>query len=314
MKKFLTSDTAWKIYSVLIAVLLWSFVVVEQNPDSTKTVGDIAVFCTNIDALEQAGLTIVQDADLKAEVKVGGKRLSIAKVDKTNVSASVTVPEIKKGSYEIPIDVKLPIGEVSILDKSPYTARVVVEKMVSEVFPIEVIINGAGAEERAQLKTQLDANSVVLTGPESVIEDVARVYVSIGKGDVGKRIKADLILEDRSGDDLTENLNIQKSFSAVSVSLVKLTSAQTPVQVQTEGAVAEGYSILSVSCTPETVLLGTHQKSDTWLESVLTKAISVEGCRSSFTETVELEIPEEYELLDANNRVKVRIEIGRATE
>ncbi len=314
MKKFLTSDTAWKIYAVLIAVMLWGFVLVEQNPDSTKQVSDITVFCTNIDALEQAGLTIVQDAELTAEVKVGGKRLSLAKVDKSNISASVTVPEIKKGRYEIPIDVKLPIGEISILDKSPYTAHIVVEKMVSEVFPIEVVINGAGAEERAQLKTQLDANSVVLTGPQSVIEAVERVYVSISKGDVGKRIKADLLVESSRGEDMTEDLNIQKSFSAVSVSLVKLTSAQTPVQAQFEGAPVEGYVVLSATCSPETVLLGTQKKSDTWLEAVLTKAISVEGRTGSFTETVELEIPEEYELLDSNSQVKVRVEIGRAAE
>ncbi len=314
MKKFLTSDTAWKIYSVLIAMLLWGFVVVEQNPDSTKQVSDISVFCTNIDALEQSGLTIVQDAKLTAEVKVGGKRLSIAKVDKSNITASVTVPEIKQGSFEIPIDIKLPIGEVSILDKSPYTAHVVVEKMSSEVFPIEVVINGAGAEERAQLKPQLDANSVVLTGPESVMAEVKRVYISISKADVDKRIKADLLVESEDGEDLSENPNIKKSFSAVSASLVKLTSAQTPVQAKTEGALPEGYVISGVKCTPETVLLATQHKTDTWIESVLTKAISVEGRTASFTETVELEIPEDYELLDDHRKVKVHIEIGRTEE
>ena len=38
MKKAFASDTAFRIYSVLIAILLWAFVVYNQNPESTKVI------------------------------------------------------------------------------------------------------------------------------------------------------------------------------------------------------------------------------------------------------------------------------------
>ena len=308
MKKFLTSDTAWKIYSVLIAIVLWCVVVVNENPDSTREVNDIGITIVNQDALEQAGLAYVQNEDLSMDLKVSGRRLAIAKAER--VLATVTVPNIRVGTYDLPIDIQSPSNDIRIVSKSRDTVRVVVEKRVEKVQTIEVVINGVGEEERMLYKTQLDATSVLLTGPQSVIDKVERVYVSVNKNDTGKKIKADLLIEDRRGNSLTQDANIAKTFDAVNLSLTKLTSAQTAVEAVLEGAVADNYGVLETVIEPETVLLGAEKKSDTWLETIKTLPISVEGKNYDFTETVELDVPEGYELLEKKATVKVTVKIG----
>lgn len=69
MKKAFSSDTAFRIYSVLIAILLWAFVVYNQNPESTKTVTGITVSYANEAELESQGLVI-----LKSEREPDGRR------------------------------------------------------------------------------------------------------------------------------------------------------------------------------------------------------------------------------------------------
>ena len=309
MKKFLTSDTAMKIYSVLIAMLLWGFVVINQNPTSTKPVAGINVFCTNIDALEQSGLTILQNENLKAMVEVRGKRLSIAKVDRTNVSASFTVPELKEGTYEVPVDIKLPINDVYISDKSPYTTTVVVEKQVESTFQIDVLINGASAEEKAKLRTVLSAQEVVLKGPVSVMETVESVSVTINKSDVARTMKVDLMILNKEGEDISEDINLQKSFSSVNVTLLKVVSAHTPVSAVTEGTPAKGYEIGTITIKPDSVLLGTVQNSDTWLSAIHTEPISIEGASENVVQKVSLILPAEYELMEDVAEVEVTVEI-----
>ena len=100
MKKAFSSDTAFRIYSVLIAILLWAFVVYNQNPESTKTVTGITVSYANEAELESQGLVILKsEREPTVDVTVRGRRLSIGRVDSGNVSATVTVPELRAGEY-----------------------------------------------------------------------------------------------------------------------------------------------------------------------------------------------------------------------
>ncbi len=309
MKKFLTSDTAIKIYSVLIAMLLWGFVSINQNPTITKTVTDINVFCSNTDALEQSGLAILQDENLKATVEVRGKRMSIAKADKASVSASFTIPELKEGTYEVPIDIKLPTNEIYLSDKSPYTSMVTVEKRVEAPFQVDVLINGTSAEERSKLKTILSANEVVLSGPVSVIETVESVSVTVNKSDVDRTVKADLVILDKEGNDISDDINIQKSSSSVGVTLLRIISAKTAITPTLSGEVAKGYTIGKISAMPDSVLLGTVEKSDTWLQAVGTEPIQVDGLSESFTTKVKLIVPQGYELMESVTGVTVTVKI-----
>ena len=104
MKKAFASDTAFKIYSVLIAILLWAFVVYNQNPESTKIVSGIKISYTNAAELESQGLVILKnDWEPTLDITIKG-RLSIGRVDSSNVSASVTVPEMRAGEYDVSIN------------------------------------------------------------------------------------------------------------------------------------------------------------------------------------------------------------------
>lgn len=312
MKKHLTSDTAMKVYSVLIAFLLWGFVVYNQNPPQSKAVHAINVFYTNLDALEQVGLTVVQDPNLRASVTVRGKRLSVAKVDSTNVIASVTVPEIKAGTYTVPIDIKLPISDVSLADKRPYTVKLVVEPLETKTFPITVTVNGE--DDKHTFQTTASADTLTLSGARSVLNSVASVRAVVNKSDAGKTVNAALILTDVNGRDITDNLNLKKSVSNISVTVYSLTSTLTPVEAVLEGSCAEGFAVTKITCEPASVLLGAKQETLAPIAVLKTEPVSIQDGAEALRTKAKLEVPDGYTLLGDTDTVTVTVEIEAVTD
>ena len=308
MRKFLVSETAFKIYSVLIALVLWGFVVITQNPISTKKIYSIDVYCSNADALEQAGLAIYQSKDLKTSVTVSGKRLSIAKVDASNITATYTVPEIKAGTYEVPIDVRLPLSDVNVSDKSSYTANIVVEERQTKELPIQVSINGLSAEEKAQKRIVLSADTITLSGPTSVISKVNAVSVTVNKSDIGRTVRAELVITDDAGKVVTQDSNVKKPFSAVSVTVSDLSSIPQKIEPNIIGQPANGYKLVSAICAPERVLVGT-QNNTAELPKVETEPITIDGLTRTTTVKAKIVVPEGYDLLEETTEVEVTLTI-----
>lgn len=307
MKKILTSDTAWKIYSVLIAILLWCAVMFTQNPERSRVIKDIPVKITNADAIEQAGYYLMPAQDLKINLRVSGKKIYNVKAE--DIIARVTVPNINPGEYELPISFTVP-GSVSIASRDKGTILVTVEEKISRTFDIQKEFVGISEEDSLLLRPQTDVNKVTLTGPKSVISKVATVSIEIQKEDIGIRSVKNLILKDEKGKvlDAAEG-KVTMETASVNLTMVQLASMEIPVDAGDAEQLASGYVVRDIRCAPEKVLLGTESNSKQWPAVIKTLPIDLSGQTQSFTTEVELEIPEGYEILKGQKTVKVTVEI-----
>ena len=73
------SDLTLKIFSVIIAIVLWSYVTSESevNPDISKEYRNIPVTYTNKTALDRQDLVIMEPEEATVSVKVTGKKSDI---------------------------------------------------------------------------------------------------------------------------------------------------------------------------------------------------------------------------------------------
>ena len=218
MKKIFASDTAFKIYSVLIALLLWVIVVYGQNPETVKVIKGIPIAYSNVEALEKEGLSVVRDGERTVDLRLRVKRLALARIDKRNIYAIVLFNETKRlGEYELGINIKLPIDNINIIDKSPYMLGVLVEKTVKAELPVEVVYAGTPKDESTMVRAQAQPASVSLWGPESVMRQVSRVISIIDVEQVtneNKIISTYKIL-DAEGNYITDNVNIRTNVASV---------------------------------------------------------------------------------------------------
>ncbi len=317
MKKAFTSDTAFRIYSVLIAILLWAFVVYNQNPESTKVVSGIRVSYTNEAELENQGFVILRsDRDPTVEITVKGRRLSIGRVDSSNVSATVTVPELRAGEYNVSIETSLPISDVSITDKKPYTMKVVVEPLKRAEVPVEVKYSGSTREPSTSVQASVSPETISVSGPASVVDRVQSAVVTLDAGGLsdGENIVQKYKLTAADGSDLTDNVNLRTNTDVVSIVPSVYNTKDVAVEVQYGGALPEGYTVSSHIVSPATVRLGSRDNAVENITSVLTEPIDVSTLTGSDTVRARLIIPEGITNIYSVTEVEVAIEVEQTVE
>ena len=317
MKKAFSSDTAFRIYSVLIAILLWAFVVYNQNPESTKTVTGITVSYANEAELESQGLVILKsEREPTVDVTVRGRRLSIGRVDSGNVSATVTVPELRAGEYNVTIETGLPVGDVIITDQRPYTMQVTVEELRQVEVPVEVKYSGSPREPSTSVQASVSPETITVSGPASVVGRVQSASVTLDAGALsdGENIVQEYRLIATDGSDLTDNVNLRVNTDVVSVVPSVYHTKDVAVEVQYGGTLPEGYVVASHIVSPATVRLGSRDGAIDSITSVLTEPIDVSGLTGSGTVRARLIIPEGITNIYSVTEVEVAIDIEQTVD
>ncbi|MBE7026008.1 MAG: hypothetical protein E7410_00360 [Ruminococcaceae bacterium] len=295
MKKAFASETAFKIYSLLIAILLWVFVVYNQNPQSTKVVDDIKISYTNAAELERAGLIIRREGrEPTVAITVEGRRLSIGKIESENVSASVTVPRIHEGEYDVSVETRLPISDVSIIDKKPYTVKVVVEKLKKISVPVEIKYTGSPKDENSSVQAQAVPEQVSVWGPESVMNNVSHASATfdISNAVEGQTSELKYKIISKDGKDITNDANVNVDSTTVLVVSSVYKIKDIPIEVKYTGNLPEGYAIASSEVLPAKIRLGSKDNAIDMIEKIATEPIDVSGMSQSKKLSVRLVLPD----------------------
>lgn len=312
MKKAFVSETAFKIYSVLIAIFLWAFVVYNQNPQSTKVVNDVQISCTNLSELERAGLTIKKEGRIPTvDVTVKGRRLSIGKIDSSNVSATISVPYIREGVYEVSVETRLPISDVSISDKNPYTINVVVEKLKTVSIPVEIKYTGNPKDEKTSVQAVASPQTISVWGPVSTIDAVSNAVVTVDVSDAydgqTQNMKYKIISKD--GKDITNDVNINADTDTISVVSSIYKTKDIPIELGYVSNIMSDYVVSSVEILPGSVRLGSKDESVYSIEKIMTEPIDMSNVTQGGKLALKLIIPEGFVNVFDISQVEVSIGI-----
>ena len=83
MNKFFTENLPWKIASLVVATMLWVFVINTQNPTQPQEISGIKVQITGEDVLTENGYELTNKAEIlnqNFKVVVSGPRLEVDKL------------------------------------------------------------------------------------------------------------------------------------------------------------------------------------------------------------------------------------------
>ena len=87
----LNNKTFLRIFSLVVAVLLWLYVMGEVDPAKTSVVSDITVSFTTSDVLAEEGLAPIENENMQISAKIKGKRSLVNDVKRNGMSAYVDV-------------------------------------------------------------------------------------------------------------------------------------------------------------------------------------------------------------------------------
>lgn len=308
MKKAFVNDNVLKGISVVVAIVIWLYIIIVLDPAVEVSVRDLPIQFVGEELLSARGLSVVSESATTVSLKVKGSRKKMGQNDMKTIIAKVDVSAIEKeGTSSLPVEVVVPFENAGITSQNHYNVDVKAEKLVEKTLNLEVKTEGTLAENYMAGPIKTDPESVTVTGPESIVGKIERagVVLDYANADVDIDVEAPIKLygaEDKelpALDAILTRIHRDITVTKLHCSVVKLREVEV---VPVFGEVyAEDGSVLkpefSYAVNPERVQIYGEDSLTAKIVSIETEPISVEKFLDNQKVKVKLRIPDGVKIL-----------------
>lgn len=159
------------ILALIIAVVLWGYVIIEVNPNTTNIIRDVPIQFVNEDRLIDAGYEMVSCDYETVAISYAGRRTNTAKVSADDFRVTVDLKGMTDGVNDVTIKVSGPDGiniDTSSLQKVVVTVKKLEEKSVK--LKLDIV------DEDKEIKKTLDApKEITIIGKSNVISEIDEI-------------------------------------------------------------------------------------------------------------------------------------------
>ncbi|MBQ4212838.1 MAG: hypothetical protein II651_06690 [Selenomonas sp.] len=294
-------NLAAKIVAVLVAVILWGYVMNDQNP-SIEGSFNAQVKLINV----PDGYKVTQSTEtIKITVK-GPRSLFAANGDK-NFQAHVDMQEAKsgKGSYKVKVD--MPQG-FELVEVQPDTVDVELDPIVRRKVRADISVNGSPASGVTVAKVSQASAEVIIEGPSKAVSEVERVIGYVGltnKNDVDFALQVPLTAINNDGREV-QGIKIQPATMYVAVQMARgLTKKIVSIRPVTDNDLPQNLELVSMKPNPLQIEIAGAENIISNLTTVATEKISLADVVGNTDKTVKLALPPGVTV--TNHDVLVRI-------
>lgn len=313
MKKKLTHNLGLKIASVLISIALW-LVAVNINDPISQRVYTVSVQLLNMSNLTNSGKYVeVLDNTDTVRVTVRASRSVFSDFSEKNIVATADVSKLTEDNL-LPIEVTSSKtgSKIESIKADKEFVEVRVEDMMKLQKRISVEVLNEPAEGYMLGTLSTDQNAVIISGPESVVERIARTQVEINVDGATSDVNITLpvYLYDAEGRKI-EDSRLSKSVNEVFTKAVVLQKKEVPIEYTVKGEPAEGYIFAGEFIkNPKTVVVAAKPSVLKNINSIVVEdAIDIEGADANVETTIELKqyLPDGVVLADGNSNGNVSV-------
>lgn len=307
MSKEKKNDLTLKIFALVIAIILWSYVMSEVNPPFTSEFRNVNVDFINESALEKQGLVVMEPKSANIRVSVSGRRSEVLQVSGSDIIAQVDLNGYSEGNVKVPVYVQVP-SDVRIVDYSPKEILFKFDKIIRKDSPVAVETQGNLPKGYVLGTPEVKPQSVYIEGPRTWINSVAKAVAFVNVTDKTEDIKATVPIKvvDDEGNDVR---GISKEQNVVDIFIPVYQTKKVPIELQTESRLPDNYEIVNVNINPSTIEIKGKKANLSGVSSISTKPIDINSLIGNRNVPVELELPEGVSLVDPNQKVTITLNI-----
>lgn len=180
IKKLFNNDNFLRIFSLVIALLLWMYIVSLNNPQVEVPVNGVDIEIRNQQNIDSNNLEIISVSDLKTSVKIFGRMSEISEISPSDIKVYVDASEIySANSYYLSTKSELDSKSVVVTNIDVKDVNVYVDYIQAVEKSIEVLVVGE-PKSGYILESAIPAtDKVVVKGPQNVVNKVASIKASL---------------------------------------------------------------------------------------------------------------------------------------
>ena len=306
-----------KLLSLLLAVLLWNYVVSSNHAITrSKTVTGLNGYVTSQSTLATYGLALLDDptsalTNVTVKLEVAQSDYALASPD--NVQVMLDLSSVRTaGAQEVPLKATSTYGKVtSIL---PESVTLTFETLDSRSVPVSVELTGEKNADRWYSVSRTNPSVVTVSGAASVVRSIsqARVYSDVSGVSESYMRAEPYVLLDGEGKEITQSM-LTRSSSSITVVTDVYPTKEIPISTDiadvVTGRVAEGYEVKEIVIQPEGITVAADQELLEGLNELLIEPVSVEGLSQSFSARAMISLLSDFKNV-STEQVYVNVTIG----
>ena len=280
-----------KVLSLLLAILLWNFVVT-NNASMTrgKTINGISGYVTGQSTLSTYGLAMLSDpTDLISNVTV---RLEVAQTQysqasQDNVQVMLDLSSVRTaGTQEVPLRATSTYGRVT--DISPESVTLTFETLDSRSIPVNVKVAGTQTDGYWYNVSRTNPSVITVSGAASIVRSISQAQVKTDVTDaLESYVRAETYeLLDYDGNVVNPSM-LTSPVSSITVVTDVYPTREIPISTDVEdvvsGHVADGYEISSITVQPESITVAADADLLSGISELVIEPVSVEGASQTVT-------------------------------
>lgn len=297
--------------SVLVAVIMWAFVMTSTNPSLSKTVRGVPLTIKNQEVMQKEGYALVgKDEISSVNVKVEGSRSDLASLSSDDLVASVDLGVPTEGIKTLNIKVDGPSG-IKVESTNPSNVNFKIEKIVKKDLPVEIKIPDKLKESKIINVSEQSTKKITVSGLRKNIDKVDKIILNIGKDEYldGKIHDIEARPVDKSGKTVA---NVDLSQNDVSISFDVLQSKEVEIELDYEESLPKNMEVIEKKYSPKKVVIKGEKSIIDKIDKIKTEKIDLTNLKNNeFEKSLELVVPEAVEINDGDNFINVYIKIGK---
>lgn len=293
-----------KILALLGAVILWFFVMNDQNPSVNSTF-TVPVYTIN----GPDGYTIkLNPRDVT--VKVRAPRASFTATKPDDFKAYVDLEDAVEGTNRLKVRTVVPQG-FEVVDISDEIIEVTMEALIEKQVSVNIQVTGNTGAHSALDKILPEKDSVKVTGPRNNVERVNQVvgYLNLANNTSDFTAKVKLTPVDVDGN-IVDGVSLStKEMDVTAKILSGVDKKVVSIKPVYSGLPEHNFEVSVVSAQPDKVEVTGKTEVLEKLNEIFTDDIIVDGANADITKDVNLVLPDG--IISPGQKVKVTIQIKK---
>lgn len=287
----LKNNTALKLVSLAVAIILWFVIGNVNDPVKTVVFSGIQVKVVNDDVLESNNKAYeITEGDV-VTITVRGKTSVVDGLSADDFTATADMGKLSIVNA-VPIDVSVSrnANQLEISLGRVNTLKVNIEDRVEAMLPVVIDTEGTVAEGYAMGSKTSSPNMIEVSGSESTIKRLKEIRVTVNVKDKSEDVysRQSIKFYDQNGDEVVSP-NIDCDTVAVDVTIPLWKTKEIPLTMTTTGTPAEGYGISNFDYEPKTLVIAAEDEKLEKITSWEMDPLDVTGLTESLEKTISID-------------------------
>lgn len=267
MKETKKYNGLWMVISVILAIMIWSYVGNVANRDESGTVRNIPVNFVGLETLESRGLMITDGLNQTVTLNVTGKRDAFRQLSAETVSVTVDVSSVQQAgqytqayriSYNLPPTVSA--SSLVVTDQYPLNVTFTVAKRETRTIPVKGARTGSVAEGYQAGAFSFSPESIEVKGEASLVNQIEYALVTLSQEDLSATYTGELPYTFISfvGEQVdATGLEVDHTLVQTTLPIIRLTEVELTVNLIPGGGISADMIKDHVTCEiiPESIMV-----------------------------------------------------------